>query len=73
MFSSSWTTWADSFALCSGYCLARRSEIAFISVFAVSRDTPGFVRATTPMKCPPRVAFAGLKASGVQISVVRDG
>ena len=73
MCSSSRTTSADSLALSCGYCWARRSEIVFISASACSRDTPGLSRAITPRKCPPRVAFAGLNASGVQISVVSRG
>ena len=48
-------------------------EMVFISVFADSSETPLLVRAMTPRKCPPRVALAGLRVRGVQISVVREG
>jgi hypothetical protein len=42
------TTSADSLALVSGYCSARRSAIVRISLAACSSDTPGLLRAITP-------------------------
>ena len=65
---------ADSFALCSGYCCARRSAIVFISVPACSSDDAGLQPGDDAEECPPRGGVRRIEArSASRTPSVRDG